>query len=81
VSKGPLGLVQGLWVILIMTTALCAKGPFGTCPREIFLSQTSPLTGFKRGTTLDYFNYGPTFTEVFSGKPQKYYRRITEGLL
>jgi hypothetical protein len=57
-----------------MTTALCAKGPFGTCPREIFLSQTSPHGS--RGTTARP-PFGqkivPIFwpagkTEVFSGK-------------
>jgi hypothetical protein len=46
VPKGPLGLVQGLRVILIMT--------------KFALVADKPLTG--------YFNYGPTFTEVFSRK-------------
>jgi hypothetical protein len=63
-------------VILIMgrktTTALCVKGPFGTCPREIFLSQTARESFFreiKKSETspsrvlnlpdkVGYFNYG-----------------------
>jgi hypothetical protein len=46
-------------VILIMTspefgtgktTALCAKGPFGTCPRESFLREIKTLGEFKKAS-------------------------------